>query len=359
MKVSCSQADLKRGLRAMLDSTPRVLLKTDSGRLKLSTIRPEMGISCWIDAVVEKDGAIVVPLRIFTRLVSLLPPGPVDMKLTASQTLGLSAGRNSANVKGTEASEFPILPLPEGSGGVAIEPDVLRTAIDQVAFAAATDESRPVLTGVLAKFEGTRLTLAATDAIRLSVRVLDLPSAVPDPFSVVIPARALTELKRISGGQEQPIIITVTPTRNQVLFQLPDVVLVSQLIDGNFPDYERIIPREHTTHAVVDTAAFLKACRTAHIFARDGDYITRLCVKSAAVSILATSYDGNGITELDADVEGPEIETVFNINYLIGAFSAIDTPKTALGMTTTAKPCVIRPVDGPDFTYIVMPMNAI
>ena len=318
MKVSCLQENLARGLsivgravspRSTLPVLGNVLLATDAGRLKLSATNLEVSITCWIGAKVEEEGAVTVPARTFIDLVNALPPEQVDMELVVrTQTLNLRAGRSEANIKGIDAQEFPLVPMPEGEAGIPIEPDVLRTAVAQVAFAAATDESRPILTGVLAKFEDAQLTLAAADGFRLSVRTVPLPRSVPDPFSIIVPARALTELGRISGEQEDPVIITVTPTRNQVLFQLTDIVLVSQLIDGNFPDYRQIIPRDTATDTVVDTAAFLKACKTAHIFARDAAHITRLHIKPGSelapghMIVSATSAEtGDDVSELDAD----------------------------------------------------------
>jgi DNA polymerase-3 subunit beta len=281
-----------------------------------------------------------------------------------TQTLNLRAGRSEANIKGIDAQEFPIVPVPEGQEGIPVEPDVLRTAVSQVAFAAATDDSRPILTGVLAKFEDTQLTLAAADGFRLSVRTIPLPQPVPDPFSIIIPARALTELGRISGEQEAPIIITVTPTRNQVLFQLTDIVLVSQLIDGNFPDYRQIIPRDRTTHTVVDTAAFLKACKTALIFARDAAHITRVHVKPGSeltpghIVVSATSAEtGDDVSEFDASIEGEEIEIAFNVKYMIDLLSVVGTPQVALDTTTSSSPGVIRPVGDMDYTHVIMPMH--
>ncbi|MCK4315323.1 MAG: DNA polymerase III subunit beta, partial [Anaerolineae bacterium] len=285
MKVSCLQENLSKGLsivgravspRSTLPVLGNVLLSTidTTGRLKLSATNLEIGINCWIGAKVEDEGAITVPARTLADLVGALPPGQVDMELVVStQTLNLHAGRSVANIKGIDAQEFPIVPVPEGEEGIPIESNILRAAIEQVALAAATDESRPILTGVLAKFEGTQLTLAAADGFRLAVRTVSLPQSVSDPFNIIIPSRALVELGRISGEQKEPIVITVTPTRNQVLFQLTDIVLVSQLIDGNFPDYQQIIPRDTTTHTVVDTAAFTRACKTALIFARDAAHI--------------------------------------------------------------------------------------
>ena len=374
MKVSCLQENLAKGLgivgravspRSTLPVLGNVLLATDAGRLKLSATNLEVGINCWIGAKVEEDGAVTVPARTFIDLVNALPPDRVDMELVVrTQTLNLRASRSEANVKGIDAQEFPLVPVPEGEGGISVEADVLRTAIDQVAFAATTDESRPILTGVLAKFEDTELTLAAADGFRLSVRTIPLPHAVPDPFSVIVPARALTELGRVSGEQKDPIVITVTPTRNQVLFQLTDIVLVSQLIDGNFPDYRQIIPGERTTHTVMDTATLLKACKTALIFARDAAHITRLHVKPGSelapghVVVSATSAEtGDDVSELDASIEGEEVEIAFNVRYLIDLLSVVGTPQVALDTTTSSSPGVVRPVGDMDYTHVIMPMH--
>jgi len=374
MKVSCLQENLAKGLgivgravspRSTLPVLGNVLLATDAGRLKLSATNLEVGINCWIGARVEEEGAITVPARTFIDLVAALPPDQVDMELiTRTQTLNLCAGRSEANIKGIDAQEFPLVPVPEDEGGIIIEPEVLRTGIEQVALAAATDESRPILTGVLAKFGDAQLTLAAADGFRLSVRTVSLPQAVSDPFSIIIPARSLIELGRISSEQEEPVIVTVTPTRNQVLFQLTDIILVSQLIDGNFPDYQQIIPRDRSTHTVVDTAAFLKACKTALIFARDAAHIAHLHIKPASelagdhIVISATSAEtGDDVSELDASIEGEGVEINFNVKYLIDVLSVVDTPQVALDTTTSSSPGVIRPVGETDFTHVIMPMH--
>lgn len=374
MKVSCLQENLADGLsvvgravspRSTLPVLGNVLLTTDGGRLKLSATNLEVGINCWIGAKVEADGAITVPARTFIDLVNALPPERVDMELVEStQTLNLHAGRSEANIKGIDAQEFPIVPVPEEQEGIEIEPDVLRKAIAQVAMAAATDESRPILTGVLAKFEGNQLTLAAADGFRLSVRQVELDDSVEDPFSIIIPARSLSELGRISGEEEEPISIIVTPARNQVIFQLSDIVLVSQLIDGNFPDYRQIIPHGHNTRAVIDTAVLLKACRTALIFARDAAHISRLHLKppteldTGHILVSASSAEtGDDVSELDAEIEGEEIEIAFNVRYLIDVLSAIDTAQVVLETSSSSSPGVIRPVGDVDFTHVIMPMQ--
>ncbi len=375
MKVSCLQENLAEGLsivgravspRSTLPVLGNVLLETDGGRLRISATDLEVGINCWIGAKVDEDGATTVPARTFIDLVNALPPGRVDLELVVrTQTLNLRAARSEANIKGIDAQEFPIVTVPaDGAEGIPTEPDVLREAVEQVAFAAATDESRPILTGVLAQFENQRLTLAAADGFRLSVRSVEMPNAVSDPFSIIIPAQALTELRRISANQEDPIHIHVTPERNQVIFELTDVVLVSQLIDGNFPDYRQIIPRDRTTHTVIDTAAFLKACKMAQIFARDAANISRIHVEPGSelepghVRVSATSAEtGEDVSEIDASIEGESVEIAFNVKYLIDVLSVTNAPQISLDTTTPSSPGVLRPVGKDGFTHVIMPMH--
>ena len=375
MKLSCLQENLAEGLsivgravspRSTLPVLGNVLLSTDGGRLRLSATDLEVGINCWIGAKVEEEGATTVPARTFIDLVNALPPGQVDLELVVrTQTLNLRAARSEANIKGIDAQEFPIVTAPDESAtGIPLEPDVLRKAVEQVAFAAATDESRPILTGVLAQFDDEQLTLAAADGFRLSVRTVDLPDAVADPFSIIIPAQALIELRRVSGHQEDPIAIHVTPERNQVIFELTDVVLVSQLIDGNFPDYRQIIPRDRNTHTVVDTGPFLKASKMAQIFARDAANISRIQIEPGSelepgrMRISATSAEtGEDVSEIDASIEGESVEIAFNVNYLIDVLSVTDAAQVTLDTTTSSSPGVIRPVGEPSFTHVIMPMH--
>jgi len=374
MRISCLQENLAKGLsivgravaaRSTLPVLGNVLLATDNGRLKLAATNLEIGINCWIGAKVEEDGAITLPARTFIDLINALPPGVIDMELSIrTQTLHLRSGRFENNVKGIDAQEFPIIPHIEEDDAIQIAPDVLKKMIDQVAFAAASDESRPILTGVLARFSGDQLTFAAADGFRLSVRAATLLTPVSKPVEVIIPARALAELGRISGEQKDAISILVTPQRSQVLFHLASVDLVSQLIDGKFPDYNAIVPKRYETRAVMDTLSLLKACRAAGVFARENANIARVMVAPGSelapghVTVQATSAEtGDNAGEVDASVEGAPIEIAFNVKYMIDVLNVAGTPQVALETTSPSSPGMIRPVGDDAFTHVIMPMH--
>mgnify|MGYP001187732538 FL=1 len=382
MRVSCLQENLSRGLnivgravspRSTLPVLGNILLATDEGRLKLAATNLEIGISCWIGAKVEDDGAVTVPARLLSEFVGQLPAERIDMDLSVrTLMLNLKCARYDTNIKGIDASEFPIIPTSDGADAIRIEADTLRKMINQVVFAAATDESRPTLTGVDARFNGKRLTLAATDGFRLAVRSTDLAAAVPEKTEIIIPARALSELSRIiallpkSEGEPQMVEITIASARNQILFHLPDVDMVSQLIDANFPNYEAIIPKSFATRTIIDTQPTLRALRVANLFARDSSNIVRFQMTPghdgapANLTMTATSAEsGDNLASLDAVIEGPEGEIAFNGRYLLDVLNVIDEPQIALETTRASAPGVVRPVGvGPEeFTCVVMPMH--
>jgi DNA polymerase-3 subunit beta len=317
---------------------------------------------------VEEEGSITVPARLLTEFVNSLPPGQIDMELAErTQTLNLKCARFEANIKGIEASEFPDVPTAEsieGQNNLHLEVEAFRRMVDQAVFAAATDESRPILTGVLAQFHQGGLTLAAADGFRLAVTSADVGVDVDETAGVIVPARALAELNRISSEQEDPIELIITPNRNQILFHLSNTDLVSQLIEGSFPDYTQIVPKTHSTRTLVGTEEFLKAVKVAFLFARDAANIIRVKILPGSeltpgqMIVAATSAElGDNVSELDASVDGDEIEVAFNARYLMDALNVVGTPEIAIETSTTSSPGVIRPVGGDDFLCVIMPMH--
>lgn len=373
MKVSVIQENLARGLgivgravatRSTLPIATHVLLQTDESRLKLSATNLEIAISCWIGAQVESEGAITVPARLLTEFVTSLQPDRIDMELAQStRQLEVSSARVNAKLSGQDAEDFP--PIPTLGDGVTlqIDADQLRTSIERVAFAAATDDARPVLTGIQTSLEGDTLTMAAADGFRLAVQTIRLSSAVSEKVDVIIPARSLRELDRLLAEQEEPVVMTVNEQRSQVLFRLNSVEMVSQLVQGTFPNYRQLIPESSTSKAVVEVPEFLRATRTAAVFARDGNGIVRLYMTpgenaTAGTMRLASRSDEVGENEgvIDALVEGEAAQIAFNSRYLTDVLGVLKG-KVVLETTSPSSPGTIRPMDGDTgYLHVVMPM---
>lgn len=374
MKVSCLQDNLAKGLsivgravstRSTLPVLANVLLATDNGRLKLSATNLEIVITCWIGAKVAEEGAITVPARTLTDLVNTLPQEPVELNLDeTTQTLHVSCTRTEANIKGIDSEEFPLVPEPDNESRIRLEADVLKQMISQVAFAAATDDARPILTGVSTTFDGSEVTMAATDGFRLSVRSAHFPGLVEEPISVIVPGRALSDVARVITEDTEAVYVSMPKGRNQIIFDMDNVVLVSQLIDGSFPDYMPIIPRRHNTRTVLGTAEFRKACKTADIFARESSNTARVQVEpsdglspSYAIIRATSTETGDNVAQIDANVDGEPIEIAFNVKYMAEVLNVVDTPQVALETTSPMEPGVLKPVGDNDFIHIIMPMQ--
>ncbi len=372
MKLSCLQENLNRGLsvvgravatRATLPITNNVLLQTDQSRLKLVATNLEMAISCWIGAKVEEEGTITVPARLLTEFVNSLPSDKVEINLSRGKVLDLKCARFEARISGVDAKDFPPIPRVDEGITTKVEVDALHQGINRVVFAAATEESRPVLTGIDAEFDGDLLTLAAADGFRLAVYKLPLAESVSEKVKVIIPARALAELSRLVADQGEVVGITLSPSKGQVLFRLKDIELVSQLVQGTFPNWGQLIPQSYTTRAVVNVAEFLRATKTASIFARDGSGIVRLVMtpgeelKPGKLTVSARSEEiGDDVGELDASIEGEESKIAFNGKYLTDVLDKLQEKEVAVETTNPSSPGVIRPVGVENYIYVVMPM---
>src|SRR5918999_4921340 len=371
MKLSCLQENLSRGLaivgravatRATLPITQNVLLSTDQSMLKLSATNLEIAITTWIGAMTEEEGSITVPARLLTEFVNSLPNDRIDMELpSGSGVLQLTCARAEARIHGADASEFPPIPTVEDGIAARIDPQVLRSAISRVTFAAATEESRPVLTGVEVKLSGERFTLAAADGFRLAVQRGALAQRVDSDIAVIIPARTLNELNRLLGDQEEAVEIMMTPAKGQVLFRVQGIELVSQLLQGSFPNYDQLIPKSYQTRTVFDLQNLLRATRTAAIFARDGSNIIRLQVVSdgngdapgKAIISARSEEVGDNQDEVDIEaLEGGEAKIAFNSRYLQEVLSVLERGKVALETTTPSSPGVFKPLESDDYVHV-------
>ncbi len=373
MKLSCLQENLNRGLsivgravatRSTLPITQNILLSAEQSRLKLAATNLEMAITCWIGAKVKQKGDITVPARLLSDFVNSLPNDLIEINLPANgRILELKSGHFQAHIHGIDAADFP--PIPQINDGITttIEAASLREGIAQVAFAAATEESRPVLTGINTEFDGEQLNLVAADGFRLAVHKTTLSSPVKEKTTIIIPARTLNELNRLIGEQEEPVEITVNEKKSQVLFRLKDAEIVSQLIQGSFPNYSQVIPQSYTTRAVVDISEFLRVTKMSSIFARDASGIVRLVITPGSeltpgkVTVSAQAEEvGDNVSEVDALTDGEEAKIAFNVKYLSDVLSVLSQAQVALELTTPSSPGTIRPIGVDNYVHVVMPM---
>jgi DNA polymerase-3 subunit beta len=363
------QENLARGLsvvsravstRSTLPVLANVLLKTEDAGLKLTATNLEIGITYWVPGKIESDGATTVPAKLLTDYVNALQGGErVDLELTAGETLHLRAGRSESHLKGIDADEFPAIQTAGERPTTRIAQNVLRQALEETAFAAASDEARPILTGVLARFEGSTLTLAAADNYRIAVKTIPILDAVAET-SVVIPARALNELARILSDVDEPVDIVLAQARNQILFHLEGVDLVSRLIDGQFPNYQQVLPQSHTTRAVLDREELLRAVRPAALIAHESANIVKLQIDAngnAGITVSANAEVGDHVGQVEAAVEGDGTTIAFNARYLADVLTNVDAEQFALELNGPLSPGVFRPIGDDQYVHVVMPVR--
>ncbi len=369
MKLSVMQENLARGLsvvsravstRSTLPVLANVLLRTEDGGLKLTATNLEIGITYWVPGKIDTDGAITVPAKLLTDYVNALQGGDrIDLELQAGDTLHLRAGRFESHLKGIDADEFPAIQTAGERPTTRIAQNVLRRALEETAFAAASDEARPILTGVLARFEGESVTLAAADNYRIAVKTIPILDAVPET-SVVIPARALNELTRVLADVDDPVEIILAQARNQILFHLEGVDLVSRLIDGQFPNYQQVLPQSHATRAVLDREELLRAVRPAALIAHESANIVKLQISAngeSGVTVSANAEVGDHVGQVEAAVEGDGTTIAFNARYLADVLTNVEAEQFALELNGPLSPGVFKPVGDDRYVHVVMPVR--
>jgi DNA polymerase-3 subunit beta len=372
MKVSCLQDNLTKGLsivgravpvRSTLPQASHVLLETDEGRLKLVATDLQMAMTCWIGAQVEEAGSITVPARLLSDFVASLPNEKIDLTVPArGNQLHLSCARNEATMAGGDAADYPPVPAVGDGLGIALDPADLSKAIAQVQFAAATDDTRPVLTGIHTLAEDEMLTLAAADGFRLAVHKLALKQEVAERVEVIIPARALREVERLLSDESDPVEMSINAGRSQVMFRMKSVEIVATLIQGTFPNYGQLIPSSFTSRAEIEMKQFLQETRISAIFARDGAGIVRVQIDPSdggpgKMTISARAEEiGEHRGEIDVKVEGEASKIAFNSRYLQDVLQVLASESVALETTSPSSPGVLRPVGDDTYVHVVMPM---
>lgn len=372
MKLLCSQADLSYGIQSVgravstrntLPVLSGIRLTAENGNLKLSATDLEIAIECVLPAQIEEAGSLVLPARFLTDIIRKTPTSEIEITTDSSNfSAKIVSGKSEFTLHGYNPEEFPLLPLFEDNESFNIEAALLKKAIQQTSFATLHDESRPVFTGQLFEFSPQGINIVATDGYRLAFR--QLKSTEPGPTNVknvIVPGKSLQELSRILSMRENEAEIKVSISDNQIAFTMADSILISRLIEGQYPNYQQVVPQDLPIGLVLKTTEFLDACERASLLAKDGPGIIKIEVKTEGKVILTASSPEVGQTYEEIAVPpSPEaIQIAFNVRYLIDALKAVDEEEVCFRLAAPLRPTLLRPREVSEQYCVILPVKVV
>ncbi len=342
--------------RPQLPIAQHARLAVQNGGLLVTTTNLETTESVWVGGKAEKEGSICVPSRLLSEYISSLPAETVQLT-EKDGSLVITCGSFKATIPGISASEFPPVPEISAKGGQVLEKEQFAQALSRILFAAATDEGRPLLAGVRVISEKDETVFAATDGYRLS-RV-SLPISPKEPFDMVVPARMLSEVLKVASEEKDAKELQVIKSPDgQLAITLGDTQIMTRVIEGEYPPFAKIIPKTHTTRALVDMPAFTRAVRSAAIFARDSANIIRMKLEGQKITISANAPQvGENQVVLDAKIDGEGGEIAFNSRFLVELLANTSYEEMLFEMTGSLNPGVFKPVKDTSFLHIIMPVR--
>ncbi|MFA6553637.1 MAG: DNA polymerase III subunit beta [Patescibacteria group bacterium] len=366
MKVTCTQENLAKGLSLVshvasknitLPILNNVLVRAEQGVIKLLTTNLEIGIICQVRGKVEKEGAFTVQAKTLSDYVNLLPKENIEIEVV-DQNMKIKGKKSKTVMKGLEASEFPLIPEVEAKQKFEIPAETLRRALSNVAFAVAYDETRPEISGVYFNFEGNNLVVVATDSYRLAEKKVALSKPASSRHSAIVPIRTIQELVRILGDYNDPV--TIACNENQILFDLGETKLTSRVIEGQYPDYQQIIPKEYRTKITVDTQEFINTVKRASLFCKPGgnDIVLKFEKSAGQITVNTTNAQvGESEAVQEATIEGDENHIVFNYRFLLDGLQNLGSSNCVIEINSNLSPGLIKPEKDGDYVYIIMPIK--
>jgi len=373
MEFKCNKSSLYQGVqsverivatRSTLPIIGNILLEATKNSLKISANNLEIGMEVFITANIDEEGAILVPAKIFSGIVSKLPDTEITIKTIDKGLVKISYKQSNFNINGLSPDEFPTLPKIKDGKSVKIESSIFSEMIDQTVFSVSMSEEKYVLSGVLMEFgksqmsgDNSNLRMVSTDGYRLSKRGNKVAGSSFES-SVIIPAKALSEVARmIEADPEGEVELMLGG--DHISFRYKDSYIVSRLIQGQFPDYKQVIPKSSEIKVTMNTKVFLQAIERAAVIASSSANIIRLEVKGGKLYAIASAPDVGSINELiEAEIKGGDkAQVAFNVRLVMDALKVLKDEKIVLELSGPLSPGMIKPVGGDDFTYIVMPIR--
>lgn len=363
MKLQVTQENLNRALssvariansRGTLPILANVLIKTSSNRLSLSATNLDIAITHYIGAKVSEEGSITVPARLMQEFVSSLPEEIIDLKLDGNR-LNVSTKQYKSVVNGVIADDFPVMPAIKGGDLWKVNATVFKKAMQQVVFSASSDETRPVLTGVLLKTINKNLVMVATDSYRLTEKEL---GKISQDVELLVPASSMQDLLRVIGDEDEDI--EIKHDGQQVLFKLSDIELVTRQVDGKYPEYEKLIPSTFSTTAKLKRADLISVTKVSSLFARESAGSVTIVVDESAKTLSIKSVAsqlGENTASAEAEVKGTGSITL-NSRYLLDALNAFNGEDVEFSFNGKLEPILLTDPAKPDYKHIVMPLKS-
>lgn len=364
MKFSCLQQDLlpilqsvsrSVGVRSTLPVLDNILLSCVGKKLKVAATNLEIGVIKYLTVEVEEEGDLTVPAKTLVDIISGLGQSKVEIEST-NEILSIKSSKFKASINGISASEFPSIPLSEDKG--ITFPKEVFSNLSQILFAAAVDEGRPVLTGILTDVRNGKMDFVATDGFRLAHQTIEIAKDTPT-FKSLIPKKTFEEILRIiSESEVDSVSISTSSDQNQVIFNLGQIIVSSRLIEGNFPSWEKIIPAQFVARAIIEKESLLKAIKLASVFAKNETNVLVIGIKKGTLSLQSSTKEvGSQENEIEAEVEGEELKVAFNIKFLQDAVSAVPSTQAIMEFSGPLSASQIKPVGVEGLEYIVMPVR--
>lgn len=366
MKLTCSQSDLNAALsivnRAVspnntLPVLNNIALKAEGKRLFLSATNLEIAINASFEANIQNEGALTVPAKSFSAYVALLNDNQVDLTVSNGTTLEIKSAGSKTTMKGISADEFPLLPTLDKPDTFMLPAKELQEGIDQVAFAASTNISRPVLTGIYWQIADNVMRLAATDSYRLGEKTIDLKRGVSLDLNFILPSKTAQELAKIlSSAREKEVEVRVG--KGQIQFRIDGIELMSRLIEGNFPDYQKILPEDVKIGALVKRDEFILGLKKVSVIVKDSNNNVKVSLGDGKLMIFSDETQvGQGSVEIPVECKGESLEAALNVQYLLDVLGHISDDQVDFGLNDGLSPVKVVPAKGSGYLHIIMPLK--
>ncbi len=378
MKLICTAENFKKAInnteriakkQISLPILENILIETGKGVMKVSATNLEIGVVLKVGAKIEKEGKITIPAKIISDYISNLPIlEPVSLEVSDS-VLQITSGKYRASIKGLNAQDFPIIPKQEGGFLFSLNTEFFKSFVSKILPCVSIENTRPELSGINISFSENKIYLAATDSFRLAevaipiTKEKDYDIFVNKTPSVIVPVSTMTEVLRIAGNEKENIWVAIE--EGQIFFQIGSVKIVSRLINGKYPEYKHIIPKEFLTEVVVSQEEMMRGVKLASVFASSKAGEVNLFLENKKMIISAKSAEaGENKTEIEIFLKGKDKQKItFNPRYLLDGINSISTEKAFFLMNNESSPAVLQMTDekgktpSPDFTYVIMPIK--